>query len=147
MLYVCLIKWNKVPTILMWSCFADLQPSAIFQYFIMKCWALLFMSVRAKQPWPSPGASLTTWEPEHRQHFLSRRWFLFPYPPIILGVGVVLAVPHTWGTRIQNGLLKCRHFHLPVPFGEELSVRVFGKGWVFATDKEMVISFLLAVNM
>lgn len=54
---VCvLIKWNKIPTRMMWRCFADLQPSSTFQYyFIMKCWALLFMSVKAKQPWPIQG--------------------------------------------------------------------------------------------
>lgn len=79
----------------MWSCFADPQPSSTFQYFhylIMRCWALLFISGTAKQPWPIQGPIYfqgPAWqhgEPEHRQHLLSRRWFLFPHPSIILGV-------------------------------------------------------------
>lgn len=53
----------------------------------------------------------------------------------------MLAVPHTAGTRMQSGLLKCWHFYLPVPFGEELSEGLGKAGFLLQTRKWL--SFLL----
>lgn len=154
-MYVCLTKWNLVATwyeVLCWSpAFSALE---YFYYLIMGCQGLLPTLCLWEQSNPElhQRASLTAVSTRELQRKDRYRMTASSLKREMVSSSssweweVMLTAALTWGTGMQSGLRNVGTCTYQCLLGKGSLEGAFGKGWVFAIDWEVFVSFLLTGN-